>query len=168
MTKIIFLDIDGVICTHRAHVGQNSSAIPMEAFDREGVGLLNALVRYAPDTKFVLSSSWRQHFTQVEMEERLIAAGWTGRFHEDWKTKKLLPQKMSMSVQRGDEVAEWLNRHPDIDTYVILDDNSDFADDQPLVLTDAFNGFMYEHYARAKRILLKEPEPKKAYGVLLP
>lgn len=168
MTKIIFLDMDGVCCTERAHVAQRSTACPMEVLDREAVGLLNALVDTVPDLKFVLSSTWRYHFDQPWMERHLRKFGWAGAFHEDWKTDRLINAQFSRSIQRGDEVNEWLSRHPDIESHVILDDNLDFHDDQPLVLTDIYNGMLYEHYLKAKRILMGEPEPRKSDWVILP
>lgn len=34
------------------------------------------------------------------------------------------------SVERGYEIEEWLNKHPEVENYVILDDDDDMLDSQ--------------------------------------
>lgn len=56
---------------------------------------------------------------------------------------------------RGDEINDWLAKHPEVDKYAILDDDSDFYDDQPLFkttfkdgLTDEIAEAVIEHLGR--------------------
>ncbi len=154
--RIIFLDMDGVLCTRKAHFAQgkpNKFHGFMEALDREAIGLLNILHNH-PDyeTKYVLSSTWRLHTTKERMEEHLKSYGWTGVFHDDWKTERF-------NGPRGEEIAYWLKEHVDIDTYVILDDNSDMLEEQIVnhfVNTDVYDGLGFKDFCKAERILYGE------------
>jgi hypothetical protein len=151
--KIIFLDMDGVLCTFKAHLAQGKPSKFhgfMEALDREAIGLLNYLHDYPEfDTKYVLSSAWRIFHTQEEMESHLKNYGWTGIFHEDWKTN-------SFNSIRGEEIQEWLERHPEVDGYVILDDDNDMTEEQianHFVHTDEYDGISFKQFIQAERIL---------------
>lgn len=149
--KIIFLDMDGVICTYRAHIAQGYQNMPnhgfMDALDREGVGMLNAFLDKFPDTKFVLSSTWRKHHTKQEMEDWLRRYGWKGEFHPDWRTDEDGPI-------RGWEIERWLGNHKDVTNYIILDDDSDMMEHQKFhfVQTDGYNGITAENYWHMERI----------------
>lgn len=151
--KIIFLDIDGVLCTFRSHVGQDQHGKlgTMKALDREAVGLLNVLAEAGgTPVHYVLSSTWRKHFTRSKMTAHLRKFGWRGEFHKDWCTVIRLS-----SGFRGSEVAGWLNEHPEITEWVAVDDNSDFHPEQKarLVLTHVDDGMSWENFLDASRIL---------------
>jgi len=152
--KIIFLDIDGVLCTTRAHVATGSHGFMMKALDREGVGLLNRMA--IDSTKFVLSSTWRNIFSQEWMEDHLRRHGWTGEFHEDWRTPH--NPMISHPDRRPDEIAEWLSKNPigDKGQYVILDDdawNWSLEQQNHVVRTIFDNGIMWEDFLKADKIL---------------
>lgn len=147
--KIIFLDMDGVLCTLRSHMAQGSikGIWHMAALDREAIGLLNRLSMR--DVKWVLSSTWRLHWTKEEMERHLKSFGWTGTFHEDWRTKQL-------NGIRGLEIREWLDRHvTEYETYAILDDNSDMLPEQmdAFVQTHVYDGLRWEDYDKLCKVL---------------
>ena len=152
--RVIFLDMDGVLCTYRAHEAQGIQKMPghhgfMDALDREGVDLLNKITKLYPDTVYVLSSTWRNFHSKEEMEEWLRRYGWTGRCHDDWRTVRL-------NGPRGLEIEEWLNRHlTEWETYVILDDNSDMLENQKanFVQTDEWDGILTKHFNRIKQVL---------------
>jgi hypothetical protein len=153
--KIIFLDMDGVLCTNRAHIAQGYPHMPnhhpfMDALDREGVGMLTALERKVGNILYVLSSTWRKQHTKEEMEEYLKRYNWTGEFHPDWRTDDLGPI-------RGNEIERWLQAHPDTDNYIILDDSGDMLESQKyhFVQTDEYNGIMAENYWHMERIFEK-------------
>jgi hypothetical protein len=153
--KIIFLDMDGVLCTNRAHIAQGGiQGMPnhsfMDALDREGVGMLTAIEKKCGDILYVLSSTWRKRHTKKEMEDWLRRYGWTGEFHPDWRTGEL-------NGPRGLEIEEWLSRHPDTENYVILDDSGDMLESQKyhFVQTDDYNGIMAENYWHMERIFEK-------------
>lgn len=143
--KIIFLDIDGVLCTLRAHIAQNGNRL-MKALDREAIGLLNRAA--FGDTRYVLSSTWRILHDQGFMEAHLAAHGWNGLFHQDWKTGRI-------NGPRGLEIAEWLGRHPEVSGYAIVDDDKDFLPDQlpRHVHTPNADGLTWQNFRDLNRIL---------------
>jgi hypothetical protein len=49
---------------------------------------------------------------------------------------------------RGDEVNAWLAEHPTVERWAILDDDSDFCDDQPLFKTSWSTGITEEIAAK--------------------
>lgn len=138
--KVIFLDIDGVL---------NSA----ESFQR-GVHLEkkhSLLVRRLCkecDAKIVISSSWRNIYDwevlltlleSVELSRDLIV--------------DITPQKLTST--RGDEIEMWLRKQTNIESYVILDDDSDMLDHQleNFVQTSFQTGLLESHFDEAKRIL---------------
>lgn len=151
--KIIFLDMDGVLCTNRAHIAQGLQHMPghhpfMDALDREGIGMLNRFNEEHPDILYVLSSTWRKTHSKRAMEEWLgDVYEWNGKFHDDWATDEKGPI-------RGNEIERWLEAHPDTENYIILDDNSDMLDSQKyhFVQTDEYNGITAENYWHMERI----------------
>lgn len=151
--KIIFLDIDGVLCTFRSHIGQDQhgQSGTMKALDREAVGLLNVLAEAGGvPVRYVLSSTWRKHFTKEGMTAHLRSFGWRGEFHDHWCTVI-----RSQYGFRGYEVREWLLCHPDTVDWIAIDDNSDFTPEQKarLVLTHVDDGMSWENFLDANRIL---------------
>ena len=150
--KIIFLDMDGVLCTNRAHIAQGIVGMPnhhpfMDALDREAIGMLNKLHEKYDDILYVCSSTWRKQHTMFEMRDYLRLYGWTGDFHPDWKTDHEGPI-------RGNEIERWLIHHPETDNYIILDDNSDMLEHQKyhFVQTDSYDGISSQNYWHMERI----------------
>lgn len=70
--------------------------------------------------------------------------------HKDWKT----PQ--TDSVHRGEEIKYWLDEHPYILEYVIIDDDETILEEQKsrFVKTDPMNGMQQKAYDLAKEIFL--------------
>lgn len=146
--KIIFLDMDGVLCTTRSHIAQDQRGL-MEALDREAVGLLNRLAEVpGEDVRFVLSSTWRLIHDRGWMEEHLRKFGWRGQFHDDWRT-------IELTDVRGTEVEDWLHRHFEVTSFVILDDDADFLPRQMprLVRTEFEDGLRWCDFLEANRLL---------------
>lgn len=116
--KALFLDIDDVLCSLKtvAATGQwpHDFKDPNK-FDQHALALLRKLGDAG--VVFVLSSTWRMHFTPPE-----AAAGLN------------LPivdcTPASGSGFRGSEIAEWLSENPQVTHYAILDDSDDMLDEQ--------------------------------------
>lgn len=139
--KVVFLDIDGVINTVGAELGfnlcygiePNGENIPLrkrlsELFDPACLYYLRQIVE---DTgcKIVVSSTWRHGETTESMKE--------------WFTCPVIreaiidktPSFGSLSypelkdrrgrVQRGEEIKWWVDQHPEVTRYAVLDDDSD-------------------------------------------
>ena len=119
--KIIFLDIDGVICNHeqwKKHVILDGEYL--HEFDSAAVKLLNELTDKT-QAKFVISSTWR--FKGVDILKK--------HFPQQGVTGEILDRTPSLrhviNAQRGDEIQMWLdeNKDKEIESFVILDDDND-------------------------------------------
>jgi hypothetical protein len=151
--RVVFLDMDGVLLTMRQHLSVGDKGM-WRHLDRTGVGLLNRLCMTAlrgrrQDTgvRVVVSSTLRKEHSRDSFQAMLEGGGFRGLLHEDWRTIDTLRS------WRGDEVWEWLTRHPEVERYVILDDDSDFYPGQPFVKTNPYNGMMMEHWDLAMSLL---------------
>lgn len=131
MSRVIFLDIDGVVTSARS---------AWYNFDPFVISFLRHLCKEG-HIHIVISSTWRYHykkdFWQTLFENYL---------HEDHETPYLLSKKLSQRACRGDEIQEWLNKHPDVTKYLILDDDSDMLDNQKPSFrrTDSINGMLFD------------------------
>lgn len=105
---VLFLDFDGVFLTARTRFNEPdlvaTQYIGKELQENKG--------------KIVVSSTWR--LREDPCKEMLNKCNLSHHVHEDWRTKRLV------SGFRGDEIDEWLSRHPEVKDYIILDDDSDF------------------------------------------
>lgn len=118
--KVLFLDIDGVVnCEDTFMMGaKGKNPFPL---DPEMAFRVGKIVLYT-GCEVVLSSSWRHHAPSVEaVKERVtLILDVTG-------TSKLVRYE---DKPRGHEIQEWLDNHPEVDKYAILDDDSDMLDSQ--------------------------------------
>ena len=114
--KVLFLDVDGVL----------NNELLLETHGWEAIGetkldLLKEIID-ATEAKIVLSSTWRiDGGTRKVLVEKLE----TRTLQLFDQTIVLMPKKMSMSVNRSDEICEWLSRHPEVEHFAVLDDNTD-------------------------------------------
>lgn len=122
--KVIFLDIDGVL---------NSNDYIDYALDNNIKGILKdinpktiKMLKFAIDTtdaQIVLSSSWRYCHICEELKELFSKYG----INLNEKTPELHTHK------RGLEIKQYLKEHPNIEQYLILDDEIfDFYEDEEL------------------------------------
>lgn len=121
--KILFLDIDGVILSGRALWATNDHT----HLEAEAIKMLNEVCERT-GALVVVSSTWRR---DARCRSRLLDAGFTGRFHRDWRTP--LPHEVAAkwrSRNRGGEIADWLSRHREVSRYAIIDDDSDMLPKQ--------------------------------------
>lgn len=136
---VIFLDIDGVFTSSRIQRAYGDRGL-WSRFDPVAVEFFN---RISKDVIFVISSTWRKDYnTRDEFQEFVFDHnGFDGILHDDWRTTT---DYLGIGKKRGDEVDEWLSRHPEITKFICVDDGSDFLSHQKLVKTDAVNGLMFE------------------------
>jgi len=141
--KIIFLDMDGVICVPRYNVAINRIH-ELDVLEPAGVGFLNRLLEVDPTIEFVISSTWRKVYTHERLLKHLQDAGFTGKFHVDWRTGQ------HPKGHRGLEIQEWLTNHPEITDYLIIDDEvSDiypYVNKKYVVHTDTYNGISIKNF----------------------
>ena len=113
MSRVCFADVDGVL-NFDACFTEAAGPAPI---DPECIERLNQVMA-TTGAELVLSSAWRGI---RELEARLARAGaLRHRYPADWRTPKLPGARL-----RGEEIAAWLERHPEVDGYAIVDDDSD-------------------------------------------
>lgn len=157
--KIVFLDIDGVLCTPRASTAVGDRGI-LTYLDPIGLGLLTRLVEKF-DATLVISSTWRLGRKFGDFRELFAVTGFYRLssalpFERDapeqikWRTPTLPGKK------RGDEIKAWIDKYQNVDTYVILDDDADMLEEQQehfVRCTNAYDGILYLQYRQCEHVL---------------
>ena len=150
MKKVIFLDIDGVLCTDKAAMAfEGSDKGPMRHLDPTNVKLIERLCQNTR-TEIVLTSTWRIQFDKHTMEIILRNAGFAFvPWHQAWKTPNL------KNSSRGEEVRAWMTFNGTPEQYVIIDDVDEFDGElkDHLVLTTEEEGLTYADYKKALSLL---------------
>ena len=152
--RVIFLDIDGVLNCKGSFEAVHAIPALREEISNYIIdpALVLNLKRIVDCTgaAVVLSSSWR-HNCPAE-GHRLVA------FAVLW-SHGITVHSITPSLDfgpRGDEIAAWLQRHPETERYVILDDADDMREEQMpyLVRTSWVDGLQDSHVYRATELLL--------------
>ena len=140
MVAVVFLDIDGVL--NSVTWSRTRPRPSSDNFDPSAVARLNRLIE-ATGAAIVVSSSWRQYgeewVTKALKNAGVLAPiiGCTPILDDGSTIMRALP--------RGKEIQAWLDAWPDVETFVILDDEPDMVHlrrrlvrtDQEVGLTDA-------------------------------
>lgn len=164
LERYLFLDIDGVLNTNRYNKylydnGNDDYDEDGYFFDPEAVANLALILESVPETKLVISSSWR--FKGWDWMNRLWEKRQLpGKIYsftpglEFTRFVDIIHQKYSESVYpygtRGLEIGEWLrlyaSKNPMQYKYVILDDCDDFPSfyKEHVILTDPMQGITKE------------------------
>lgn len=122
--NVIFLDLDGVMNVQNANDHTTS-------WSKEAIKALAAIIR-CTQAKIVLTSSWRyqgiEAMRQLWQEQHFPSEIWdiTPLHAAD----EALSQGAHPEVCKAIEIRAWLQAHPDVTHYVILDDEVDYADRQ--------------------------------------
>jgi hypothetical protein len=144
--KIIFLDIDGVITS--ARTGWFN-------IDIYAVNFLRWICDQS-GARIVISSTWRYNhslgFFRRIFGDVIFQEG-------DWKT----PYLNSPDSRRGLEIKAWLEKHPQTQQYLILDDDPDFLPEQfpCLIRTDSHNGLLFDEMLKIRTYFNIETFPKE-------
>lgn len=123
---IIFLDIDGVICTTLSTRLSALLRLPLERqrFDPLALFWLRWLVRHT-DAKIVLCSSWRDALTVDDPLCRAFIGNLYNRLARNGTPiADAAPQLPN--GDKGEDILEWLAEHP-CRQYVVLDDHDCFT-----------------------------------------
>lgn len=125
--KVLFLDIDGVVNKQESFDRtKNPGPYPVDSY----CAFLVGRIQIHTDCSVVLSSSWRHSKEGIEKVKESIV--------------QIIDITPDMSGIRGDEVKAWLDKHPEVTKYAILDDDSDFYPEQPLFKTTFKEGLTDE------------------------
>ena len=104
------------------------------------------------DTKICISSTWKHHFgvkgyvsTPEKWEDALVKLG--------FKEGTYVGITGDRRTLRGDEIKDWLDKHPEVEDYAILDDDSDMLPEQFIKFhhTDPWFGLTPNHLYRINR-----------------
>lgn len=132
--KVLFLDIDGVLNSHRSAVAFGGMPFDARAhrhrFDDIAIRLIGGIAQTA-GAIIVLSSSWRNDVSWTQIGPAL-------GLHIEDRTPSLIGP-------RGREIAAWLDAHPEVERYAIVDDDADMLPEQMpyFVHTNMREGFTW-------------------------
>ena len=158
--SVLFLDIDGVLCTPLSVRLSWLLRRPMERqlFDPIALVLLRRLVRRT-GARIVLSSSWRYSMADSDPMMQAIAE----HFYRTLNANRTPVAELApmLGLSKGEEIAAWLAEHPGV-VYAILDDRTDEFSATPqlrprLVLVDGMRGLRPVDYRQALALLGRRP-----------
>lgn len=156
--KVIFLDIDGVVnFTYSRSRCQGYTGIDDDKLER-----LKQIVD-ATESKIVLSSTWRLGYNKDGHHLKAFGDYLKKKFKKhQLEVYDVTPDFDKHGWLRGEEILDWLVRHPDVDRYLILDDEEyDFYQigheiTDFWIQTDYYSrqgGLQQEHVEQAIKIL---------------
>lgn len=115
--KVLFLDVDGVLNSSDSTNFKNN-LWPVDDYMCFMVGK----IQLDTDCAIVVSSSWRHHPDGM----KLIREKFNNVIDKTGTSDKVGYDEKP----RGHEIQAWLDAHPEVEKYAILDDDSDMLDSQ--------------------------------------
>lgn len=128
--RVLFLDVDGVL--NSRNTTNFHELYPIDQY----MAFLIGRIQLRTGCSVVLSSSWRHHPDGVENVSKRVV--------------ELLDKTPHLSGCRGDEIKAWLDAHPEVEKYAILDDDSDMLKEQmPNFFKTTFDDGLTDEIAEA-------------------
>lgn len=160
--KVIFLDVDGVLNYTLWYIDDRN---PGNLNGQEGdldplcIERINKLCEET-GAEIVLSSDWRINNGAFARLER---AG-LHKILDKTPITIFGTYGSTYHFTRGEEIQMWLEWHPEVTNYVILDDRTDFMEEQlpHFVHVNSYRGLTEEDYQLALNILSRCPNGKEA------
>lgn len=123
--KVIFLDFDGVLNSAASFVMENRRRkkdkrikTPLnQTLDRVCASNFQYILDQVPDAKIVISSAWRTFYKMAWLKKKLREYGIDS-------SRVIGKTGVLFSGWRGREISDWLEDHPEVTEYIVLDDNS--------------------------------------------
>ena len=149
--KVIFLDIDGVLNPQVDYeiddLLKNNGVKTKrnyKTFSKRCMDNLNDLIKET-GAKVVISSTWRIGYSQEMLQKHFESQGF------EYKILDYTPS-LGYDTVRGNEIRSWLNKHKDIENYVIIDDDNDMLLYQKphFCLVDSWGGLTPNHIYKIK------------------
>lgn len=160
--KVIFLDVDGVLNSEKFYRKrgapdyrfEDEPEYPLCEFDPEAVELLNKIIEET-GAKIVVSSTWRIGRTVGELIRLFREVGIEGYVID--RTGVLRDRKEYEKVVRGTEIKTWLDQFPEVESYIIIDDDNDMLPEQQknFIKTSFWVGLTPELVEKSIKILNK-------------
>ena len=153
--KVIFLDIDGVLNYTQWYVDdRNPGNLDGEEGDLDPL-CVNRIINICNNTgaKVVISSDWRISWYGTQL--RLGRMGLDENYILDKTPERIWINIPGFDHSRGAEINDWLEMHPECEKYVIIDDRTDFKDNQQpfFIHVNPFVGFTDENMNKAIDLL---------------
>lgn len=143
MTKLIFLDIDGVLVLQRSIRAKNEYV-----FDQESVhNLLDIIEAAGETTRIIITSSWRENRELTDLRKHFEWNGFPG---------ELIIDTTQIFGRRDKEIQAYLDTYGPLESFVIIDDNEhdDLQCLEPFLVETTFKtGIDNKTKAEAIRIL---------------
>lgn len=143
--KVVFLDIDGVLNSHRTYIAfggipRTTARNCRATLDEVAIRLIGGIV-HASNAKVVLSSTLRKHSDWLDYGPALDLP--------------IIDRTPSGIGSRGREIADWLAVHPEVKQYAIIDDDSDMLQEQfPFfVHTSYLEGFSFANATKLAELM---------------
>lgn len=162
--KVLFLDFDGVLNSekwfmdHQEEIRATSGLLWRHKSELDPA-CCACVEKIIEDTQcsIVVSSSWRIGMSVRELRACLIEAGFP-RIADAIIDRTPVFSEIDHEIDgrraiRGDEIKAWLDKHPEVTKFVVLDDGDDMLIEQPLVQTSWAVGITAAHVHRAREIL---------------
>lgn len=154
--KILFLDIDGVLNSAKtccAFGGYPMELAHIAAFDQAAIRLVQRLCDSA-GVQIVLSSAWRISHPFAEVGSALGLP--------------IIDRTPSSAGPRGREIQAWLDAHPEVEQYAIVDDDSDMLGEQMprFVKTNGEEGLTFSDFRKLCELFGESPwagEPRQRH-----
>lgn len=155
--RVIFLDIDGVLNSSRTAVAYQQ--LLQHKLDPIAVQILHRIV-YTTEAHLVISSTWRLgNDWETLIWGCLREAGWEisyNSFHGLGGTPIIGRTGIGTGTRatRGHEIADWLEEHPEVDDYIILDDDTDMLESQMdrFIRCDHRVGLSFDNFMQIREI----------------
>jgi hypothetical protein len=107
--RILFLDIDGVICTSACYGVGKDNKWDAYMFDSKCVAVLNFILQET-GAEIILSSDWRHQYTLQEMRE-IFAHNFVLKGPIGFTPSSKTYTGMNLEGGRADEIEMWLKMH---------------------------------------------------------
>jgi len=156
--RVIFLDIDGVLNSSRTAVAYQQML--QRDLDPVAVRMLHRLVMTC-EASIVVSSVWRLGDDWRELVwSCLRAAGWPVEYYrwlrdnDYYGESPLIDRTDRSGPTRGHEIQRWLDDHPEVTDYLILDDDNDMLESQQdrFINVDHRVGFGFDNWMQIREI----------------
>lgn len=160
LPNVVFLDMDGVLCSPRACLAYGNIGGGYSYLDPVACMLVRKLCDEC-NAKLVISSAWRQEFNREAMQAILNAAcpnlgNYIWPHHKHWRTTDFdFECGWSETSDRGREIKRWIDANETLfNNFVVLDDMADMRPVQSsLVKCDCYDGIGFNQYHAAEKLL---------------
>lgn len=151
--RVLFLDFDGVLNSEASFRWEKRKQTEQiqNTLSPIACSNLQLILDKIPDLRIVISSTWRLLHSLDELKAKLAEYGVDAS-----RVIDITPS--TFSRHRGREIGMWLEEHPEVTKFVVLDDDRDahvFDDDKRAltIQTDWFEGLMIIQAYKAIKFL---------------